>query len=142
MARSTDGIEEGKRCKKGLGTLEYSSVGADQGFEQSYRDDLEAIGYVLIFFLNGTLPWKLEYKKLGYTKQQRRAKIAEIKRNITLEDLCFGIPSEFKAYMEYTKSLPFHKTGTAPDYEYMRHIFKKLAKRNSIKYDYKFDWCK
>lgn len=140
LARSTKGIEEGRKCKKGIGTKEYCSINADKGLEQSYRDDLEAIGYVLINFLNGTLPGKLAFTKLGYNKEQRRAKITEMERNISIEDLCSGIPEEFAIYMKYTRDLPFYRTQYTPDQKYLRGIFRNLAKRHGIEYDGKFDW--
>ena len=60
--------------------------------EQSRRDDLEAIGYVLIYFLKGILPWQgLKVDK----KEDRYKKIYEKKKITTPEELAEGFPSNF-----------------------------------------------
>ena len=77
--------------KKLTGTARYASINALGGYEQSRRDDLEAIGYVLIYFLRGTLPWKgLKIEK----DEDRYQKIWEKKKSVSPEELCKGFPGK------------------------------------------------
>ena len=72
------------------GTARYASVNSHLGIEQSRRDDLEAIGYVLIYFIKGKLPWQgIE----GQNRAEKYHKIMEKKMAIPVEYLSYGLPS-------------------------------------------------
>jgi casein kinase 1 len=58
--------------------------------EQSRRDDLEAIGYVLVYLFKGSLPWQGLKVLKG---EDRYKKIYEYKLKTTPERLCCGMPS-------------------------------------------------
>ncbi|KAK2964219.1 putative Casein kinase I [Blattamonas nauphoetae] len=123
------------RETKGItGTIRYVSINAHVGIEQSRRDDLESIGYVLVYFLRGELPWQ------GVRAQSRRekySKIGEIKISTRPEDLCRHLPPEFVDYMSYVRALRFDAT---PDYTYLRRLFQKVFVREGYQYDYLYDW--
>ncbi|CAL9161244.1 unnamed protein product [Musa hybrid cultivar] len=116
------------------GTARYASVNTHLGIEQSRRDDLESLGYVLMYFLRGSLPW--QGLKAG-TKKQKYEKISEKKVATSIEALCRGYPSEFASYFHYCRSLRFEDK---PDYGYLKRLFRDLFIREGFQFDYVFDW--
>ncbi|KAM0017520.1 putative protein kinase CK1-CK1 family [Helianthus debilis subsp. tardiflorus] len=116
------------------GTARYASMNTHLGIEQSRRDDLESLGYVLMYFLRGSLPW--QGLKAG-NKKQKYEKISEKKVSTSIESLCRGYPTEFASYFHYCRSLRF---DDKPDYAYLKRIFRDLFIREGFQFDYIFDW--
>ncbi|GAA0169733.1 non-receptor serine/threonine protein kinase [Lithospermum erythrorhizon] len=116
------------------GTARYASTNTHLGIEQSRRDDLESLGYVLMYFLRGSLPW--QGLKAG-NKKQKYDKISEKKVSTSIEALCRGYPSEFASYFHYCRSLLFEDK---PEYAYLKRIFRDLFIREGFQFDYVFDW--
>eukprot|EP01086_Lenisia_limosa_P001195 TRINITY_DN121_c0_g1_i1.p1 TRINITY_DN121_c0_g1~~TRINITY_DN121_c0_g1_i1.p1 ORF type:complete len:360 (+),score=87.60 TRINITY_DN121_c0_g1_i1:97-1176(+) len=116
------------------GTARYASINTHLGVEQSRRDDLEALGYVLIYFLRRSLPWQ---GLRAPTKRIKYERIAEKKIGTSVDYLCRNLPSEFTAYLNYVRSLRF---DDKPDYAYLRKMFRDLFVREGFHYDYYFDW--
>ncbi|KAF2944203.1 hypothetical protein DAI22_02g124300 [Oryza sativa Japonica Group] len=116
------------------GTARYASCNTHLGIEQSRRDDLESIGYVLLYFLRGSLPWQ---GLKAATKKQKYDKISEKKLATPIEVLCKSHPVEFASYFHYCHSLTFDQR---PDYGFLRRLFRDLADREGYQYDHVFDW--
>ena len=124
--------KEGKHL---TGTALYASIYTHKGIEQSRRDDLESLGYMMIYFCKGELPW-MNVK--GKTKEIKYKKIMEKKLEMKPEILCQGLPDEFKQYFKYVRELQFTEE---PKYEFLLGLFNNAMKKNNIKNDFKFDWC-
>lgn len=116
------------------GTARYASLHTHLGIEQSRRDDLESLGYVLMYFLRGSLPWQ---GLKAVTKKQKYQRISERKLSTPTETLCKGFPTEFPVYFQYVRSLRF---DDKPDYSYLRKLFRDLFIREGYMWDYVFDW--
>jgi len=119
-----------------IGNLRFASVNALRGAEQSRRDDLESIGYLIIYFMKGKLPWQI---MKGSNKEDKYLKIYNIKNNISPEILCNSLPYEIIEYIKYVKKLDFEQL---PDYNYLRGLFKTILKRLGYGEDIFFSWIR
>jgi len=116
------------------GTARYASVNTHLGIEQGRRDDLESLGYVMLYFLRGSLPWQ---NLRANNKKEKYDKIMEKKLGTPVEILCKGFPSEFITYMAYCRNLKF---DDKPDYVYLRNLLKELFSKSGFEWDYEYDW--
>lgn len=117
-----------------VGTARYASCNTHLRIEQSRRDDLESLGYVLMYFLRGSLPWQ---GLKGATKKQKYDKICEKKLSTPIEVFCDAHPAEFASYFRYCHSLTFDQR---PDYGFLKRLFRELLAREGYEFDYVFDW--
>merc|ERR1719401_2367665 len=102
------------------GTARYASINAHMGFEQSRRDDLEAVGHMMFYFLRGSLPWSgLQARTL----EDKLTRIRERKEKIPISKLCAGQPKAFEEYLSYCRKLAFKKR---PDYDWLQQLFREL----------------
>ena len=120
--------------KKLTGTARYASIHALEGYEQSRRDDMEAVGYVMAYLLRGGLPWQgLKIK----TKENKYKNILEKKKEISSAELFKGFPSEFAEILDNVKKLEYLEE---PEYEMLRNKLLSLCKRLNYKFDFIYDW--
>ncbi|EGD72345.1 CK1/CK1/CK1-G protein kinase [Salpingoeca rosetta] len=125
------------RERKSLtGTARYMSINTHLGKEQSRRDDMEACGHMLIYFLRGSLPWQ---GLKADTLKQRYQMIGDTKIQTPIDVLTKGFPSEVGTYLRYCRQLDFYQE---PDYAYLRQLWWDIFKREGYKDDGIYDWTK
>jgi serine/threonine protein kinase len=115
-----------------IGTARYASINMHMGIEPTRRDEMESVGYMLIYFIKGILPWQgiKKQKNVDHLKS-----IGDKKTCVSLDTLCEGVPTCFKKYIKYCRELKFDET---PDYEYMLGLFENNC--NSLGIKPKFNW--
>lgn len=121
-----------------VGTARYGSIHAHEGIEQSRRDDLESLGYTLLYLHKGWLPWQgLQAASI----KQKHQMILKIKKEMPVKELCKNCPAAFAAYFNYCHALRF---ADHPDYGFLRRPFKRLLLDGDVtdaaSSDH-FDWC-
>lgn len=95
---------------------------------------MESLGYLLVYFIHGSLPWQ----GLKATDPVQKEKlILEKKKTTSAERLCHELPEEFARYFQHVRSLRF---GDKPDYSHLRKMFRNLFIRERFEYDNVFDW--
>ena len=117
--------------------LIFASLNSMKGIKLSKKDDLENLGYILIYLLKGGLPWELIDYNLNFNEKEKIRKIYQIKKYISLENLCEEMPDELKLFINYIKEL---KAKDEIDYNYCFNLFYNLFKKNNIINDGIFSW--
>merc|ERR1719183_281253 len=105
-----------------------------EGIDASRRDDLMSLGFVLLHFLKGNLPWS------GLKAKSKKAKhelIRKKKLSTSDEELCAGLPQEFVQYFKHCKSLEFDER---PDYMKLQGLLDAIMAREGFHDDSVFDW--
>ena len=102
-----------------VGSAEYASTNAHRSTKLSRRDDLVSLGYMLVHFAQGKLPWE----DIKDRTEKGLQEIENVKIGSANEELCRGLPSAFSMYLEYCKNLKFEEE---PDYEHLRSLFEDI----------------
>jgi len=116
------------------GTARYMSKHAHAGWTQSRRDDLEAVGHMLVYFLRGSLPWSgLDDSDYGTLL----CMIEEEKERLPVRDLCEGLPRELEMHLTYCRGLAFRQR---PNYEFLSGLFAGLCGKLGPLDDHQLQW--
>ena len=92
------------------------------------------IGYILVYFMLGKLPWQdVKVDK----PWQRREAVSKIMTSTSITNLCKGLPKQFHLYLSYCRGLKFEEK---PNYSYLRSLFQDLLKNTNNNCDKILSW--
>ncbi len=92
-----------------IGSLTYASINSHNLLELSRRDDLESLGYMLIYFYKDKLEWQII---------EDSKKIMSMKQNIINDE---SIPKILRDYLKYIRCLEFEEI---PNYNFLLHAYQ------------------
>ncbi|XP_062503194.1 serine/threonine-protein kinase VRK1-like [Corticium candelabrum] len=119
------------------GTVEFTSIDAHNGVAPSRRGDLEILGYVLLQWSCGQLPWEVNLSNKDYVKKEKQNLMENLDSRLSS---CFSTgrcPGELLEYFKYVKGL-LH--ADKPDYGVIRRIFRNALRRQGHHNDGVYDW--
>lgn len=114
---------QGRACQI-VGTLPFVSVNIHLGMAPAFRDDLESIAYMLIYLLQGSLPWYSPTAQ-PFTEKQTRSS----KQSFAPYNLCQNLPVEFEMMLKYARGLSVEERL---DYALLIKAFNSLGNRLKI----------
>ena len=108
----------------------FCSLNTLRGVKCTRRDDVEAVGYVLLYLKKGALPW------MGRGECTVN-ELMRIRERITVRQLCEGENPMFVEYFRYCQGLKFEER---PNYAYLRSLVSQIAKGLSLDLTYVPEW--
>ncbi|EAR83395.2 kinase domain protein (macronuclear) [Tetrahymena thermophila SB210] len=128
-------IESNRQQNKAFAN-KFSSLGVHMGISPSQKDDMESIGYILIYFLK---KGKLFHKKKSYQNHEEKINhYEEQKLNFVPENYKEILPAEVISYINYIKML---NQQDRIDYDYCKKLFKTGIQRFNISaHEQRYEW--
>ncbi len=101
------------------GTPKYMSISCHKGGSPGRRDDLEALGYVLLDLIGCNLPW-------SYSKNDKDC--LTCKSSVNFETLCVDMPSIAK-FISLARKTPY---DAKPDYKAFKCLLDDLSSKDVV----------
>lgn len=99
-----------------VGTPAFLSSDCHRGSNAARRDDMEALMYVLIYMIKGSLPW-------ADAKNDQEG--ADIKNNTPIDDVCMGMDPVWGSLLQKARDYAFEDK---PNYDWFKNQLKVIAK--------------
>uniref|UniRef100_A0A914H3A4 Protein kinase domain-containing protein n=1 Tax=Globodera rostochiensis TaxID=31243 RepID=A0A914H3A4_GLORO len=110
------------------GTVRYAALSAHKNKEMGRQDDLWSLFYMMVEFLNGSLPWR---------RIKDKDEVGRMKEEADIRELLEGNPPELHHFADHLKGLSY---PDAPDYELLENCLLVAMKRLGIGIKDTFDW--
>ncbi|KRX84295.1 Tau-tubulin kinase 1 [Trichinella sp. T6] len=110
------------------GTVRYASLTAHDNKEMGRHDDLWSLFYMIVEFLNGSLPWR---------KVKNKEEVGRLKKELTAKRLTEGLPTELRQFASHLETLSY---SIKPNYEYLAKCLTQILKKLGIDGSEPFDW--
>eukprot|EP01126_Amoeba_proteus_P062639 TRINITY_DN8546_c0_g1_i2.p1 TRINITY_DN8546_c0_g1~~TRINITY_DN8546_c0_g1_i2.p1 ORF type:complete len:300 (-),score=89.29 TRINITY_DN8546_c0_g1_i2:72-971(-) len=120
-----------KKEVRWVGSRRYMSINTHDRKEQSRRDDMWSLLYVLVEFATGGLPW-------GHLRGiENLDKVREIKEEFQSLKLVEGLPDIFSILFDHVSNL---KYSTCPDYDKLFDLIQAEFESLGGNEDTPYDW--
>lgn len=112
------------------GNVMFASIRAHEGTTWSRRDDIESVGFVLIYLSRKGIPWR-ELKTIEAVYQMKRA--------AGISQLCDGLPESLGKYLRHARNLRFDER---PNYSFLKELFVQDLQSKNLINDAEFEWMR
>ncbi|KAM3826636.1 serine/threonine-protein kinase VRK3 isoform 2-T2 [Vipera latastei] len=104
------------------GNLEFISLDSHRGAAPSRRSDLESLGYCLVKWLCGALPWSAELTDPRVVIEEKERCKADIIKRPRQSSGWGALPESIKEYLQQVMTLEYEEK---PKYEELRTLFTR-----------------
>lgn len=117
-----------------FGTMRYAPIAVHVGHQQGRKDDLEALGYLLIYLARGKLPWQNLWHA---EKQVIWRDVGRMKAEMNLDELCAELCPCFEAFMNRLRHIEY---ADRPPYDELKQMFLETMINLNIDPSTPYDW--
>uniref|UniRef100_A0A915B765 Protein kinase domain-containing protein n=1 Tax=Parascaris univalens TaxID=6257 RepID=A0A915B765_PARUN len=110
------------------GTVRYAAVSAHKNKEMGRQDDLWSLFYMLVEFLQGSLPWR---------KIKDKDEVGRLKEELNLDRFLDGCPQELHDFAAHLRTLSY---PDEPNYDLLEMALKSILIRHNVNLEEPYDW--
>ncbi|XP_074532446.1 serine/threonine-protein kinase VRK2 isoform X2 [Halichoeres trimaculatus] len=113
--------------KKGHnGTIEYTSLDAHKGLAPSRRGDLQILGFCLLHWLCGSLPWDNVLKNPVQVQEAKARLLDKLPGSVQQLSVSGASTDEVAMFLHYVNALGYQEK---PDYQHLRKLLGGVGKK-------------